>query len=428
MRPSTPFWKSRSSKLPVNKTNQLLDMTTTAAVQTILIVDDEIQNRKLFETLLRPEGYRTLTAANGEEALKVIAEHSPDLILLDIMMPGIDGYELAVILKADAATSNIPIIMVTALIDRDARLTALNAGAEEFLSKPVDRTELYLRVRNLLRLKTFGELQKQAQEEIRSLNTGLETRVQERTAQLQASNEELQAFAYSVSHDLRTPLSSISGFSNLLHREVIENTGTVRSLHYLARISAGVQQMGASIDALLLLTHVSRTVLRPEKVDLSAMAQAVLNGYSEREPYRLVQMEIEPDLVVQGDPYLLRQALANLLGNAWKFSGQQTQVSVIFSSATDADGKTVYAIKDNGSGFDMNYYDKLFAPFQRLHSISEFPGSGIGLATVHRIVARHGGKVWAESEPGCGATFYFSLGVLTGAKEGGVTLADPQDA
>ena len=428
MRPSTPFWKSRSSKLPVNKTNQLLDMTTTAAVQTILIVDDEIQNRKLLETLLRPEGYRTLTAANGEEALKVIAEHSPDLILLDIMMPGIDGYELAVILKADAATSNIPIIMVTALIDRDARLTALNAGAEEFLSKPVDRTELYLRVRNLLRLKTFGELQKQAQEEIRSLNTGLETRVQERTAQLQASNEELQAFAYSVSHDLRTPLSSISGFSNLLHREVIENTGTVRSLHYLARISAGVQQMGASIDALLLLTHVSRTVLRPEKVDLSAMAQAVLNGYSEREPYRLVQMEIEPDLVVQGDPYLLRQALANLLGNAWKFSGQQTQVSVIFSSATDADGKTVYAIKDNGSGFDMNYYDKLFAPFQRLHSISEFPGSGIGLATVHRIVARHGGKVWAESEPGCGATFYFSLGVLTGAKEGGVTLADPQDA
>jgi len=333
-----------------------------------------------------------------------------------------------VLLKADAATSNIPIIMVTALIDRDARLTALNAGAEEFLSKPVDRIELYLRVRNLLRLKTFGELQKQAQEEIRSLNTGLETRVQERTAQLQASNEELQAFAYSVSHDLRTPLSSISGFSNLLHREVIENTGTVRSLHYLARISASVQQMGASIDALLLLTHVSRTVLRPEKVDLSAMAQAVLNGYSEREPYRLVQMEIEPDLVVQGDPYLLRQALANLLGNAWKFSSQKAQVHVIFSSATDADGKTVYAIKDNGSGFDMNYYDKLFAPFQRLHSISEFPGSGIGLATVHRIVARHGGKVWAESEPGCGATFYFSLGVLTGAKEGGVTLADPQDA
>ena len=236
-------------------------MTQTAA-QTILIVDDEIQNRKLFETLLRSEGYRTLTAANGEEALKIIAEHSPDLILLDIMMPGIDGYELAVILKADDATSNIPIIMVTALIDRDARLAALRAGAEEFLSKPVDRTELWLCVRNLLRLKTFGDMQKQAQEDISSLNAGLEVRVQERTAQLQASNQELQAFAYSVSHDLRTPLSSISGFSDLLRREVIENTATDRSLHYLALISAGVHQMGASIDALLLLTHVSRTILR----------------------------------------------------------------------------------------------------------------------------------------------------------------------
>ena len=399
---------------------------TTTAVQTILIVDDEINDRKLLEMLLRPEGYRTLTAANGEEALKVIAEHSPDLILLDIMMPGIDGYELAVTLKADSATSNIPIIMVTALIDRDTRLAALKAGAEDFLTKPVDRTELWLRIRNLLRLKNFAELQKQAQEEIRNLNAGLEARVHERTAQLQASNEELQAFAYSVSHDLRTPLGSISGFSNLLHREIVENMGTERALHYLARISTGVHQMGASIDALLLLTHVSRTVLNFEQVDLSAMAQLVLNGYLEREPYRLVQMDIEPDLVVKGDPYLLRQVLDNLLGNAWKFSGQQAQVHVIFSSQIGPDGKTVYAIKDNGNGFDMAYSDKLFAPFQRLHSVSEFPGTGIGLATVHRIVARHGGKIWAESAPGCGATFYFTLGASASANLDECTLPNLQ--
>jgi len=373
---------------------------TPSAVQTILIVDDEIQNRELFENLLRLQGYGTLTAANGEEALKAIAEHSPDLILLDIMMPGIDGYELAVVLKADSVTSNIPIIMVSAHIDCKARLGALNAGAEEFLSKPVDPTELWLRVRNLLRLKTFSELQKQAH-----------ARLQERTAQLEASNQELQAFAYSVSHDLRTPLSSIAGFSNLLQREIDKNSGTERAMHYLSRINTGARQMSASIDALLLLTQVSRTDICPQRVDLSAMAQVVLDGYLEREPDRLVRIDIEPDLLVQGDPNLLGQLLDNLLGNAWKFSSQQAQVHVIFSSATHADGKTVYAIKDNGSGFDMAYSDKLFAPFERLHSVSEFPGTGIGLATVHRIVARHGGKVWAESAPGCGATFYFTLGV-----------------
>ena len=388
---------------------------TSAAVQTILIVDDEAQNRKVLETLLWPEGYRILTAANGEDALKAIAAHSPDLILLDIMMPGMDGYELATILKADSSTSNIPIIMVTALGDRDARLAALNAGAEEFLTKPVDRKELWLRVRNLLRLKTFGDVRIQAQEEIHHLNAGLYEDAQKRMAQLESSNQDLQAFAYSVSHDLRTPLSSIAGFSNLLHREVVKNTATERSLHYLARINAGAQQMGASIDALLLLNHVSRTALRPEKVDLSAMTQAVMNSYSEREPDRLVEMDIEPGLVVQGDPHLLRQGLDNLLGNAWKFSGQQAQARITFSSAADADGQTVYAIKDNGTGFDMAHSDKLFAPFQRLHSASEFAGTGIGLASVHRIVARHGGKVWAESAPGCGATFYFTLGASVSA-------------
>lgn len=383
---------------------------TDPVFQTILIVDDEIQNRKLLELLLRPEGYRTLTAANGEEALKVVAEHSPDLILLDIMMPGIDGYEVAVILKADVVTSHIPIIMMTALTDRDTRLAGLNAGAEEFLTKPVDRTELWLRVRNLLRLKIYGDLQKQAQNEILSLNAGLEERVQQRTAQLRASNQELQTFAYSVSHDLRAPLSSISGFSSLLGREVTDSLATERTTHYIARIRAGVQQMGTTIDALLSLTHISRTALRLESVDLSVMADKVLKDMCEREPSRLVQLDIQSGLLAQGDPNLLRQAMNNLLGNAWKFSSQQAQIHITFSAMNGVDGKTVYAIKDNGAGFDMAYSDKLFSPFQRLHNLSEFLGTGIGLATVHRIVTRHGGKIWAVSKPGCGATFYFTLG------------------
>ena len=383
-------------------------MTQTAA-PTILVVDDEIHNRKLLETLLGPEGYKTLTAANGEEALSSTRAHSPDLILLDIMMPGITGYQVAEILKADPATSHIPIIMLTGLVDRGTRLAGLNAGAEEFLTKPVDRTELCLRIRNLLRLKALGDFQKQAQKEILGLNSGLEERVRYRTAQLQASNQELETFSYSVSHDLRTPLSTIAGFSSLLDKEIGKSEATERASHYLARIRVGVQQMGALIDALLSLSQLSRAALHRESVDLSAMVQMVLKNCCEREPSRLVKLEIQPGLVVDADPLLLRQALDNLLGNAWKFCGQQARVHVAFTSERGADGQTVYALKDNGVGFDMAYSSKIFSPFQRLHNVSEFPGTGIGLATVHRIIQRHGGKIWAESGLGCGATFYFTL-------------------
>ena len=383
---------------------------TETSVQTILIVDDEIQNRKLLEILLRPEGYRTLTAANGEEALAMIAENPPDLILLDIMMPGIDGYEVAAILKAGPSTANIPIIMVTALADRGARIAGLSAGAEEFLTKPVDRTELWLRVRALLRWKKLADLHKQAQAEIIDLNDGLEIRVLERTAQLLEVNQELESFSYSVSHDLRSPLNSIDGFSSLLGKEIGANDASERAKHYLARIRAGVSQMGALIDALLSLSHVSRTPLTMESVDLSALALAVLGACREREADRLAEVDVEPGLVVQGDPHLLRQVMENLLGNAWKFSGKQALTCIAFRCESHADGTAVYAVRDNGAGFNMAHADKLFGTFQRLHTALEFPGTGIGLATVQRIITRHSGKISAESAPDQGATFYFTLG------------------
>ncbi|ROZ61713.1 response regulator [Ramlibacter sp. WS9] len=393
----------------------------TPLAPSILIVDDEAQNRRLLETLLRPEGYRMQSAANGEEALMAIAQQLPDLILLDIMMPGIDGYQLAGILKAAPATSRIPIIVITALVDREARLAALKAGAEEFLTKPVDRAELWLRVRNLLRLKAYGDLQdhstqleQQVQartEEIMSLNAGLEERVRQRTAQLHGVNQELEAFSYSLSHDLRTPLSAIDGFSDLLGSEIGAGAATDRGKHYLARIRAGVAYMSQLIDAMLLLAHVSRTPPRWVPVNLSTIAQRVLEGCLERQPDRVVHWDIEPDLVARGDPQLLQQVLENLLGNAWKFCGHQAQTRISFSCGSDADGRDVYAVHDNGAGFDMAYSNKLFGTFQRLHGASEFPGTGIGLATVHRIISRHGGKVWADSVEGQGANFYFTLGL-----------------
>ena len=529
---------------------------------TILVVDDEAPNRKLLETLLRPEGYVTVCAASGSEALVLIAKKAPDLILLDVMMPEMNGYAVASLLKADPATSNIPIIFVTALSDRSARLAGLDAGAEEFLTKPVDRAELWLRVRNLLRLKEYGdflrnhnqllerqvlertadlrrstELQlaeaakqvaildalpahialidrhgfiifvneawrqfaannelrspnhgigvnylavcdasqnkgpdetveagdgirsvlsgdinsfsleypcdspieqrwfamtvtplssqpqggvivmhtnitarKQAEEEVLRLNLDLEVRVRQRTAQLLVANQELKEFSYSASHDLRTPLSAINGYCSLLVKALGASPANDNIKHYLARIRAGVVQMGELIDAMLGLAQLSRTSLRRDAVNLSVMAEEVLLGLRERQPDRHVSFDIQPGLTVHGDAHLLQRVLDNLLGNAWKFSAGKEETHLSLSRETGADGEDVYVVCDNGAGFNMAYVSKLFGAFQRLHTDSEFTGTGIGLATVYRIITRHGGRIWAKSAPGQGASFYFTLG------------------
>lgn len=249
----------------------------------------------------------------------------------------------------------------------------------------------------------------QAQKEILRLNAQLEERVLQRTAQLQAANRELEAFSYSVSHDLRTPLSSIDGFSSLLGKSIDEDADKERTRHYLTRIRAGVVQMGELIDALLSLAQLSRTGMQWNSVNLSAMAARLASGYRERAPERQAHFDIQPDLQAQGDERLLLQVLDNLLGNAWKFSARQPQTLISFGGQTQEAGETVFWVRDNGAGFDMAYSEKLFGAFQRLHTANDFSGTGIGLATVHRIVTRHGGRIWAESAPHQGATFYFTL-------------------
>jgi signal transduction histidine kinase len=234
-----------------------------------------------------------------------------------------------------------------------------------------------------------------------------EERLRRRQAELEAANRELETFSYSVSHDLRAPLRSISGFSRILEEDYaacLDDQG----VDYLRRVQEGAQQMAELIDALLALSRMMRAELRRQPVDLSTLARTIAETLQNAEPQRRVEFVIAPDLTVQGDIAMLRAVLENLLGNAWKFSGKVEQARIEFGTTAGDDGP-VFFVRDNGAGFDMQYAQKLFLPFQRLHSVSEFPGSGVGLATVQRIIQRHGGHIWAESGPGQGATFYFTL-------------------
>ncbi len=252
---------------------------------------------------------------------------------------------------------------------------------------------------------------KQAQESILRLNAELEERVRQRTSQLEAVNRELEAFSYSVSHDLRSPLNTIDGFSQLIERMGVEKVG-VQGKHYLSRIRAGTRQMGELIEGLLLLAKLSRDPLRAGTVDLTKIATQVVQSCREREPEREVETHIQEKLLARGDPLLLSVVIQNLLGNAWKFTSLQPLARIDVGCETGEDGEAIYFVRDNGAGFDMAYVDKLFGTFQRLHSSTDYAGTGIGLATVKRVIDRHGGRVWAEAAEGQGATFYFTLGAV----------------
>jgi len=287
---------------------------------------------------------------------------------------------------------------------------------ERLYEKP-DSTEVYIEGRvipiktdkGFILVSTANDIteRKKNEKEIKKMNEELEQKVTQRTAQLQATNKELESFSYSVSHDLRAPLRSIDGFSQALYEDCFQSIND-RGKDYLKRIRSSTSTMAQLIEAMLNLARVNRAPMNLEKFNMSVLALSIIEEIRRNDPERVVEINIEPNLIEEADSTLIKAVLQNLIENAWKFTSLQSVTRIEFGSMNIPGGKA-YFIRDNGVGFSMEYANKLFTPFQRLHLASEFTGTGIGLATVQRIIHRHNGRIWAESEVNKGATFYFTF-------------------
>jgi DNA-binding response OmpR family regulator len=382
----------------------------------ILTVDDSITYLNEVSTELRQEGYEVVQALSGNEALELLEVQSVDCILLDVGMPGLSGNETCRIIKQRPALAGIPVLMLTAAEGPEAFIEGINSGADDYICKSSDFTVLKARLRAQLRRKQSEDQYRLIREELhRKEIEAAVTKADREIAQVRAAlvdeletkNRELETFAYSVSHDLRAPLRALNGFSNALssqYNDLLDDTAK----HYLRRIHEGSLRMGQLIDALLDLSRIARRPFDQQPVDLSQLAAEIAAELQAEHPQRQVDCVIAPDLAAVGDRQLLRIALQNLLANAWKFTGTRESAHIEFGGRAQ-DGERVYFVRDNGVGFDMAHAGKLFTPFQRLHGMREFPGTGIGLATVQRVVIRHGGRIWAEAVLDKGATFCFTL-------------------
>ena len=366
-------------------------------IANILLVDDRPDNLLALETILGDLGQNLVRAVSGAEALRCLLKQDFAVILLDVQMPGMDGLETAALIRERERSTHTPIIFLTAA-DRNESLVFKGyvAGAVDYLFKPINPDILKAKVKVFVELFLATEQVKRQARQLAGLNQ-----------ELSAANQELDAFIYAVSHDLRAPLRGLSFYSSILLREHADQLDE-KAQQRLEDMIKMTENMGQMIKALLDLSRLTRRIPQREPVDLKMIAQVIEKELRQQEPDRQVDLIIANSLDAKGDIRLLRVALTNLLENAWKFTGQRPKARIEFG-VTVAPPEKIYFVRDNGAGFDMANSDKLFKAFQRLHTADEFPGTGVGLATVQRIIRRHGGRIWAESEVDKGATFYFTL-------------------
>ena len=384
----------------------------------LLAIDDSPTYRECLAEAFSGEGYEMTTVAGGREALERIGQEAFDCVVVDLVMPEMDGIEVCRRINEMGRVMDHPmvVIMLTSSESKEDMTRGLEAGADDFVGKSSDMAVLKARIRALLRRKFFQEENRRIREQL--LRTELEAaearaaRVLAETRavlveELERKNKELEAFSYSISHDLRAPLRSINGFSKILLEDYAGKLDE-KGHGYLHRVCEAAKRMGELIDDLLELSRVGRAELRRGYVDVSALVRTVAAELQKASPDRPVQVLVADRVGADADRSLLQVVLENLLGNAWKFTAAVPEPVIEFG-VSQRDGVLTCFVRDNGAGFDMAYVERLFTPFQRLHSEAEFPGTGIGLATIRRIVERHGGKVWAEGAVGRGATFFWTL-------------------
>ena len=416
---------------------------STAPQTPILIVEDSMTQAELLRRILVQQGYRVTVARDGAEGLAAARKEPPKVIISDITMPVMDGFEMCQAIRQDAALRDMPVILLTMLTDTRDVIHGLNAGADYYVTKPFNEEYLLSRVNAALKnpprhgdekfemeLSIDGEKYQVragrqqimnlfisiyenaalknselivAQEQLNKTNETLE----EKTRALEESNKNLEGFAYSVSHDLRTPLRAIDGFS----QQVLKNYGDTlddEGRRLLNVVRDNTLKMNQLIDDILAFYRTGRQGISRVEVNMEGLAREVFEELKGAAAGRDLAVEIKPLPPTSGDHAMLRQVWVNLLANAIKFTGHTPAAALQIGSYVEGK-ESIYFVKDNGAGFNMQYAEKLFGMFQRLHGDAEFEGTGIGLAIVKLIITRHGGRVWAEGKVDEGATFYFAL-------------------